>query len=83
MGKKPVPNRNIHASKARILERLMCVDGWVSADRALGPGTKNGPWQEDLVQLVLHGWVISQHPPTMMTPATLVRLPEMQVTLAS
>lgn len=81
--KKPVPIRNEHASRARILERLIIhhKNGlkWVRAGDAIGPATRTGPWAEDLLFLVQAGWVESEAAPSKMGDDTRVRLPAMTI----
>jgi len=68
------PRRNRGGSRSRILCTLSAADGWIPAEQALGECTPEGPWSEDLQDLVREGLVEAEVPPEAMSNTTLVRL---------
>jgi len=67
--------RNKGASRTTLLVRLsLTADRWVLAKDALGQMSEEGPWPEDLHELVEEGLVVSTTPLNEFGMNSLVRL---------
>ena len=71
--------RNEQGSRELIMLRLLELrsrgEGWVEANVVLNPCTSEGPWSEDLQNLIREGAVVCLGSSGSAGPNSLVRLP--------